>query len=716
MAIYSGTPGNDIYIGGSGPDTLSGDMGADSLRGGGGADRLSGYIVGVYELNDDGAVDRLFGEGGDDYLGLSTGDIGDGGAGNDTLVAGGAGTFTGGTGGDVLRVGNGVNIAGSVINGIERLEVSNGVFGSQMTATEFSRFGTIAGLDGIRDLHLKLTAGGTGTATIDTSVQRVTIDGSTASDNVTLATASAIGILSGDMGADSLRGGGGADRLSGYIVGVYELNDDGAVDRLFGEGGDDYLGLSTGDIGDGGAGNDTLVAGGGATLRGGDGNDLLIGSTANDSLEGGLGADTSSYERASQPVAVSLALTGPQATGGGGTDVLSGIENLIGGASNDRLTGNAGDNMIEGGVGNDTLAGGSGIDTAAYTRATTALLVDLGNANAQNTLGAGTDQLSGFENLTGGAGNDTLTGTIGANIIEGGDGNDSLVGLAGRDTASYASAGAGVAVSLAISTSQTTSGAGNDLLSGFENLRGSAFGDRLSGNAAANAIEGLDGNDTLTGGGGIDTLTGGGGNDTYVADSDDVIVESTATTGGADRVQTAVGWILAEGLENLTLTGSAAVAGTGNTMGNSMAGNGAANLLSGLAGVDVLDGGAGNDTLIGGAGTDQLRGGAGSDIFRVDLATDSGQASRDVVLDFEGAGSTVSDRVDLSRIDADVVATGNQTFTFGSRGIHGLFLSDQGTDTLVQGNIDADADFEFALLIRDGATMAAAYMASDFIL
>src|SRR6185503_14744146 len=53
--------------------------------------------------------------------------------------------------------------------------------------------------------------------------------------------------------------------------------------------------------------------------------------------------------------------------------------------------------------------------------------------SAQKTFGAGTDTLSGFENITGSAFNDTLTGNAGDNIISGGDGDDILMGGAGKD-------------------------------------------------------------------------------------------------------------------------------------------------------------------------------------------------------------------------------------------------------------------------------------------
>jgi Ca2+-binding RTX toxin-like protein len=49
-------------------------------------------------------------------------------------------------------------------------------------------------------------------------------------------------------------------------------------------------------------------------------------------------------------------------------------------------------------------------------------------------VGAGSDTLTGFENVTGSQFADTLTGTIGANAIGGGAGNDKITGGGGADT------------------------------------------------------------------------------------------------------------------------------------------------------------------------------------------------------------------------------------------------------------------------------------------
>ena len=120
---------------------------------------------------------------------------------------------------------------------------------------------------------------------------------------------------------------------------------------------------------------------------------------------------------------------------------------------------------------------------------------------------AGADEIYGL------AGNDSLTGNDGNDTLDGGDGNDTLDGGNGTDTASYLSAGVAVTVSLAITTSQNTVGAGSDTLSNIENLSGSNFADTLTGQDSHNVLIGNSGNDTLIGNNGNDTLIGGDGND-----------------------------------------------------------------------------------------------------------------------------------------------------------------------------------------------------------
>jgi Ca2+-binding RTX toxin-like protein len=328
---------------------------------------------------------------------------------------------------------------------------------------------------------------------------------------------------------EDVYGGNGDDIIAGSSVTNY----------LAGEGGDDQL--------FGVAGNDTL--------DGGDDADVLIGGAGNDALNGGEGQDTASYADATKAVTISLLLQGlAQKTGAAGTDVLTGIEDLIGGSGNDiligddnanQIDGGNGNDTIEGGLGADTLDGGAGINTLSYSRDASGVTIDL-----QMMSGAGGDAegdiFSNFQNITGGGGDDLLSGDETANridggagddMVEGGDGNDVLIGGIGDDTVSYEHDSTGVTVSLSVTKLQKTVGEGSDTVSGFENLIGGSGNDTLTGDKNANEITGGDGDDLVIGGAGNDTLTGGSGYDLFrlltSKDGTDLIVDFTA---GEDQI------------------------------------------------------------------------------------------------------------------------------------------------------------------------------------
>lgn len=152
---------------------------------------------------------------------------------------------------------------------------------------------------------------------------------------------------------ESLSGGAGANHFTGNDFANHFLGQ-GGDDRLFGNGGDDTL--------DGGAGNDMLDGGSGNDLLlGGDGDDLLVMSSGNDSMDGGAGTDTITIT-GSTGATIDLRITTGQVTGYG-TDTITNVENLTGGAGNDRFTGNAAANVLSGNGGADTLLGDTGADT-----------------------------------------------------------------------------------------------------------------------------------------------------------------------------------------------------------------------------------------------------------------------------------------------------------------------------------------------------------------
>ncbi|SFE67801.1 FG-GAP-like repeat-containing protein [Nitrosomonas sp. Nm166] len=215
-------------------------------------------------------------------------------------------------------------------------------------------------------------------------------------------------------------------------------------------------------------------------------------------------------------------------------------------------------------------------------------------------------------------------------------GNDILTGTSSsNDTVTYAFATASVTVSLNITTQQDTGGAGLDTLTDIENLIGSDFDDDLTGNAANNILNGGAGNDILRGWSGADTLSGGSGNDSYfVENAGDVVIENFSED--IDQVSSRVTYSLPANIEELTLTGTAAVNGTGNSQNNVITGNNAANQLKGEAGNDILNGGAGSDILDGGIGTNTLTGGSGNDFFRFTSAD-----CLDTITDFTVIGDTI---------------------------------------------------------------------------
>ncbi len=129
------------------------------------------------------------------------------------------------------------------------------------------------------------------------------------------------------------------------------------------------------------------------------------------------------------------------------------------------------------------------------------------------------------------------------------------------------------------------------------------------------------GNDWIDGGSGADEMTGGRGNDSFLVDNvNDRVIEFWNE--GIDVVYASVSYSLSANVENLALTGTAAISGTGNALANEITGNDAANTLFGGLGNDTLSGQGGNDILNGGLGADFMAGGTGNDVYVVDNVND----------------------------------------------------------------------------------------------
>lgn len=272
----------------------------------------------------------------------------------------------------------------------------------------------------------------------------------------------------------------------------------------------------------------------------------------------------------------------------------------------------------------------------------THLIVDGAAGNDSITGGGGDDS------LVGGLGNDTLIGGNGDDRLDGGLGNDSMLGGNGSDTY-VVNAVTDVVIENGTSGSDTVlASISYTLGSTLENLTLTGYADiNGTGNAMSNFLLGNIGNNVLDGKAGGDLMAGGIGDDVYVVDSPfDIVAENINE--GFDTVKSAVTFTLGENLEDLILTGTQAIDGFGNSLGNSIDGNSAANTLTGgdgndtlrgQAGNDVVDGGNGNDYLVGGAGSDTLTGGAGNDTFRFDLAPSA--TNMDHITDFVSGTDTI---------------------------------------------------------------------------
>lgn len=484
-------------------------------------------------------------------------------------------------------------------------------------------------------------------------------------------------VMSGDEGDDQIYGEAGSDALFGG-VGNDELLGMGDNDRLDGGAGADLL--------DGGAGDDEMI--------GGAGDDTYIVDSTSDVVteDAGQGTDTvkSSVSYVLAGTLENLMLTGVATNGTG--NALNNV--LVGNDAANILDGGAGIDTMQGGLGNDVYmvdnagdavieAADSGTDdiysSVTYTLASGVENLHLAGASAINGTGNELDNFiagnSAANRLAGGQGNDVYWIAEGDSVVEslneGIDAVNSEVSSFLADNlenlylwGSAAISGTGNALNnilfsyLNTASNALAGGAGNDTyyvgagdtvvelfnqgIDGVNSYGSFTLGDNVEnltllgsdatngfGNALNNIIIGNSAANTLSGGNGADTMIGGAGNDTYVIDNfGDVVTENGNE--GVDTVQAGLTYTLGANIENLILTGTGAINGTGNALDNILTGNSAVNVLNGAAGNDVfmVAGDSSSDTVSGGDGLDEIRGSTGDDVIRFATFTGTNTVER----------------------------------------------------------------------------------------
>jgi len=651
--VLDGGTGADTMIGGAGNDTYivdnTGDVTTENVSEGTdlvqasvtytlGANVENLTLTGAAALNGTGnALDNtLTGNGAANTL--------DGGTGADTMV--------GGTGNDTYIVDN----TGDVV-------------------TENSGEGTD-------------TVQASATYTLAANVENLTLTGASAInatgntlDN-TLTGNAAANTLDGASGADTMVGGAGND--------TYVVDNTGDVTTENSNEGTDTVQASVTYTLAVNVENLTLTGASAINATGNALDNVLTGNTAANTLDGGTGIDTMIGGAGNDTYVVDNTADVTTENSGEGTDLVlssvtytlaANLENLtltgasaINGTGNslaNTITGNSGANTLDGGTGADTLIGGIGNDsyvvdnigdvvTENSSEGTDTVLASLTYTlatNVENLTLTGVSAING----TGNALANTLIGNSAANTLDGGIGADSLIGGAGNDTYVVDNAGDVVTENSGEGTDTVQSSVTHTLSANVENLT-------LTG---ASAIDGT-GNaldNVLIGNSAANTLTGGAGNDTYVVDNaGDVVVENSGE--GTDTVQSSVTHTLAANVENLTLTGSANIDGTGNALDNTLVGNAGNGTLDGAGGNDVLIAGNGVATLHGGPGDDTLvvadashlagaDGGGGYDLLQFtspglafDLASLRGVAQNIEAIDLrDGAGGGVA-QIDLQSLQS----------------------------------------------------------------
>ncbi|WP_051378975.1 beta strand repeat-containing protein [Derxia gummosa] len=707
MALIGGTDGNDFVFGTEGADTLDGGLGNDTMRGFAGDDRY--YVDSVYDQ-----VIEAAGGGTDTVVATSNHTLSDQ---VENLILAGNDAINGTGNSQANRITG--NSAANVLNGGGGADTLEGGAGNDSYV-----------VDSLRDEVIETSGNGDDTVQasltwrLGNHLENLVLLGA---NNLSGYGNALDNRITGNVGSNLLDGGAGADTLVGGLGNdTYQVDDAGDVVVEGTNAGIDvvrssisytlgnnveYLVLTgssaisgtgnaldnrlTGNSGNnslsGGEGADTLDGGEGAdTLTGGGGNDIFLVDDAGDRIvEAAIGGNDTVQSTISLTLSSSAEIENLTLIGSGALDGTgNALDNRItGNAVANALSGLAGNDTLDGGAEADTLAGGTGDDTYVVDNVDDQTIElagegrDLVQSSISWTLGTNLEDLtltgSSAINGIGNALDNRLTGNSGNNLLNGGLGDDTLAGAAGNDIYRVDSAGdevvelTGGGTDTVRSTLDYTLGVNVENLTLIGNVAvngtGNALANSITGNANANALSGGDGNDTLDGSAGADTMIGGGGDDTYLVDNRNDVTTEVALGGTADLVKSTISWTLAAEIENLTLTGTSAINGSGNAL---------ANLITGNSAFNVLTGGDGNDTLDGGAEGDSLIGGAGNDVYVVDNLYDE-------VVEADG--------VDVDRVESSVnwqlgANLENLTLT-GSGAING---SGNALDNLIRGNSGAN--------------------------
>jgi Ca2+-binding RTX toxin-like protein len=662
-----GGSGDDTLTGGSGNDLLFGQSGNDTLLGKGGNDQLFGGAGNDVLVGGTGN-DRVFGEAGDDRMIWNPGDgsaLFEGGAGNDTVVNNGgnvAETYT--------VTANGTRV---------RLDrVTPAPFFLDIGTTE----NLVVNLNGGDDTF----TAGNGLA----SLISLTVDGGAGNDTIT-----------GGDGNDRLIGGDGNDLIEG------------------GRGNDTMSG---------GAGNDTFTwdpGDGSDVIEGGGGHDTMVfdGADVNEKIDISANGQRVRFSRDVANITMDLndvERVDFNALGGADTITVNDLTgttltevNLNLGATGGGGDGQADTVIVNGTNGNDninifgqgtsvTVAGLSAVvNITGSEGANDALFVNALDGNdgvSADTMPAGIIQLT----VDGGAGNDMISGSQGADRLLGGDGNDFINGNEGSDLV-FMGAGNDVFQWDPGDGSDTVDGGdGTDKMLFFgsnqnENFDISANGSRARltrdvGNITMdlNGLEQIE----LRPLGGADNIVV---NDLTGTDLNQIELALRAQDGGPDGQSDSVTVNGTQGDDSIAVggdTGGLRVTGLAATITIFDQDPTLDQLtVNGLGGNDVIDarslkadsvrfminGGDGNDTITGSDGSDLINGGRGNDVVFMGAGDDTfvwnpGDGS-DTVEGGDGTDFLVFNGANVSE-NIDIAANGQQVRLFRDIGTVTMDLND----------------------------------------